>query len=128
MKKVFWLVLGSVIALTACDDRPKTSEQTKTTVENPTQKVASINYKQIALDKSLKAKEAVKVAMQKQEEAQVLLKQGGEDAQRLAKQKMDESNAAADLALKLSEESKAASTLSVQLSKEAEDAADKANQ
>ena len=52
MKKVFWLVLGSVIALTACDDKPKTSEQTKTTVEKPTQKVASINYKQIALDKS----------------------------------------------------------------------------
>ena len=91
MKKVFWLVLGSVIALTACDDKPKTSEQTKTTVENPTQKVASINYKQIALDKSkqardasteakdksLKAKKAAKVAMQKQEEAQVLLKQGG---------------------------------------------------
>ena len=86
MKKVFWLVLGSVIALTACDDKPKTSEQTKTTVEKPTKKVESINYKQIELDKSkqardasteakdksLKAKEAVKVAMQKQEEAQVL--------------------------------------------------------
>ena len=70
----------------------------------------------------------MKVTIQTQEQPQVLLKQGGEDAQRLAKQKMDESNAAADLALKLSEESKAASTLSVQLSKEAEDAADKANQ
>ena len=41
---------------------------------------------------------------------------------------MDESNAAAELALKLSEESKAASALSIQLSKEAEDAANKANQ
>ena len=41
---------------------------------------------------------------------------------------MDESNVAAELALKLSEESKAASALSIQLSKEAEDAANKANQ
>ena len=47
MKKVFWLVLGSVIALTACDDKPKTSEQTKTTVENPTQKVASITINRL---------------------------------------------------------------------------------
>ena len=66
--------------------------------------------------------------MQKQEEAQIILKQGGEDAEKLSKQKMDESNSAADLSLKLSEESEAASTLSIQLSKEAEEAANKANQ
>ena len=95
MKKAFWLVLSSAIVLTACDDKPKMTEQTKTTdqakvtAEQPAQKPVSINYKQIALDKSkqardasalakdksLQEKEAEKIAMKNQEESQIILKQ-----------------------------------------------------
>ena len=48
MKKAFWLVLSSAIVLTACDDKPKMTEQTKTTdqakvtAEQPAQKPVSI--------------------------------------------------------------------------------------
>ena len=45
MKKVLWLVLGSAMLLTACDDKSKAPEQTKTAMEQPAQKTVSINYK-----------------------------------------------------------------------------------
>ena len=66
--------------MAACDDKPKMTEQTKTTdqakmaAEQPDQKPVLINYKQIALDKSQQAIDTAKVAQDKSVQANEAVK------------------------------------------------------